>query len=99
MLEAGFEKKELPPPQRHHVLLRLRVVRYGPRRRKFKGILRFDRGERVFFPLLVKIRSRFCSRQNFGVSEEEISAISVVCPVAGKFLWGLPNLRLLAPFL
>ena len=99
MLEARLRKKELSPPQRRHVLLRLRVVRYVPRRRKFKGSFHFVIGERVFFPLLVKIRSRFWSCQVFGMSEEEISTISAVCPVAGKFLWGLPNLGLLAPFL
>ena len=99
MLEARVGKKELSPPQRRRVLLRLRVVRYGTRRRKFKGAFRFVIGERVFFPLLVKIRSRFWSCQVFGMSEEEISAISAVYPVAGKFLWGLPNLKLLAPFL
>ena len=99
MLEAGLGKKELSPPQRRHVLLRLKVVRYGFRRRKFKGAFRFVIGERVFFPLLVKIRNRFWSCQIFGMSEEGISAISAVCLVAGKFLWGLPNLRLLAPFL
>ena len=99
MLEARLRKKELSPPQRRHVFRRLRVVRHGPRRRKFKGAFHFVMGERAFPPFLVKIRSRFWSCQVFGMSEEEISAISAVCPVAGKFLWGLPNLRLLAPFL
>ena len=99
MLEAGLGKKELSPPQWRHVPLKLRAVRYRPRRRKFKGTFRFVIGERVFPPFLVKIRSRFWTCQVFGMSEEEISAINAVCPVAGKFLWGLPNLKLLAPFL
>ena len=85
MLEARLGKKELSPPQRRHVLLRLRVVRYGPKRRKFKEAFRFVIGERVFFPLLVKIRSRFCSRQNFGVSEERFSAISASASLRANF--------------
>src|SRR6266568_1400193 len=99
MLKAGLGKKELPPPQRRHVPPRLRVGGYGPRRCKFKGAFHFVIGERVLFPLLVKIRSRFWSCQFFGMSREGISTVSTVCLVAGEFLWGLPNLKLLAPFL
>ena len=85
MLEARVGKKELSPPQRLRVLLRLRVVRYGQRRHKFKGTLRFDRGEGVFLPLSVKIRSRFCSCQNFGVSEERFSATSASALLQANF--------------
>ena len=85
MLEAGLGKKELSPPQRRHVPLKLRAMRYGPRRRKFKGAFRFVIGERVFFPLLVKIRSKFCSRQNFGVSEERFSATSASALLQANF--------------
>src|SRR6266702_3583673 len=99
MFEARVGEKELSPPQRRRVLLRLKRVMYGQRRHKFKRIFQFDRGERAFLPLLVKIRSRFWSCQIFGMSEEGISAISAVCLVADKFLRGLPNFWLPAPFL
>ena len=99
MLEAGLGKKELSPPQWRHVPLKLRAVRYGPRRRKFEGAFRFVTGERVSPPLLVKIRSRFWPCLVLGMSEEEISTISTVYLVAGKFLRELPNFRLPAPFL
>ena len=99
MFEARVGEKELSPPRRRRVLLRLGVVSYGQMRRKFKGALRFVRGERVFPPFLVKIQSMFCSRQDFGVLEERFSAISAVCLVAGKFLRGLPNFRLPASFM
>jgi len=36
MFEARVGEKELSPPWRRRVLLRLRVVSYGQRRRKFK---------------------------------------------------------------
>jgi len=85
MFEARVGEKELYPPRRRRVLLRLKVVRYGQRRRKFKGTFRFDGGERVFLPLLVKIRSRFCSCQNFGVSEERFSAISASALLQANF--------------
>ena len=85
MFEARVGEKELFLPQRRRVLLRLRVVRYRPKRRKFKGAFCFVIGERVFFPLLVKIRSRFCSRQSFGVSEERFSAISVSASLQANF--------------
>ena len=99
MSEARVEEKELFPPRKRRVLLRLKVVRYGHKKHKFKRILRFDRGERVFLPLLVKIRSRFCSCQNFGVSEERFSAISVSALLQANFWWKLLNFRLPAPFL
>ena len=92
MFEARVGEKELSPPRRRRVLLRLRVVGYGQRRRKFKGALRFVRGERVFLPLLVKIRSRFCSRQNFGVSEERFSAVSASASFQANFLVKVPQL-------
>ena len=99
MFEARVGEEELSPPQRRHVLLRLKRMVYGQRRHKFKGILPFDRREKMLRPLLVKIRNRFWSCQIFGMSEEGIFAISAVCLVAGKFLRGPPNLRLPAPFL
>jgi len=94
MFETRVGEEKLSPPQRRHVLLRLRRVIYGQRRRRFKEIFPYDRGERVFPTLLVKIRSRFWSCQIFGMSEEGISTISTVYLVAGKFLRGLPNFRL-----
>src|SRR6266702_3103522 len=99
MFEARIGAKELSPPRKRRVFLRLQIVRYGPRRRRLKRIFQFERGERMFLPLLVKIRSRFWSCQIFGMSEERISAISAVCLVVGKFLRGLPNFWLPAPFL
>jgi len=99
MFEARVGEEELSPPQRRHVLLWLKRVTYGPREHKLKRRFHFDRGERVFLPLLVKIRSRFWSYQIFGMPEEGISTISTVYLVASKFLRGLPNFRLPAPFL
>jgi len=85
MFEARVGAKELSPPQRRRVLLRLQIVRHGQRRHKFKRIFQFDRGERVFLPLLVKIRSRFCSCQIFGVSEERFSAPSASALLQANF--------------
>ena len=99
MFEARVGEKEIFSPQRRRVLLRLKVVMYGQRRHKFKRILRFDRGEKVFLPLLVKIRSRFCSRQDFGVSEEGFSAIITSTLSQANFRCRLLNFRLPAPFL
>ena len=99
MFEARVGEKEFSPPLRRRVLLRLQRAGHGRRRHKFKGISRFDRGERAFLPLLVKIRSRFCSRQNFGVSEERFSAISASASLQANFWWRLLNFQLPAPFL
>jgi len=99
MFEARIGAKELSPPQKRCVFLRLQIVRYRPRRRRLKRISQFERGERMFLLLLVKIRSRFWSCQIFGMPEEGISAISAVCLVAGKLLRGLPNCRLPASLL
>ena len=85
MFETGIGEKELSPPQRRHVLLRLKRVMYGQMRHKFKRIFQFDRGERVFLPLLVKIRSRFCSCQNFGVSKERFFATSASALLLANF--------------
>lgn len=43
MFEARGGVKELSPPQRRRVLLRLKEVRYGQRRHKFKRIFCFDK--------------------------------------------------------
>jgi len=96
MFEAWIGMKGLRTLQRHRIL---KVIWYGQGWHRFKPVLRLDRRKMVFLLLLVKIRSRFWSCQIFGMSEEGISTISTVCLVAGKFLWGLPNLKLLAPFL
>ena len=76
VLKAMVGKKELPPPQKSRAFMRLITVKYGHRKHKFRRVLRLDPGGRVPFPLLAKIRSRFCSCQNFGMSEERFSAIS-----------------------
>ena len=99
MFEAWVEVEEPYPPQRHRILPRLKVVRSGQGRHRFKVTSRLDKVGTVPPPLSVKIRSRFWSHQIFGVSEERISATSAVCLVAGKFLWRLLNFRLPAPFL
>ena len=99
MFEARVGKNGLSPPQKRRVLLRLKIARYGHRKHKFKKILHFDRRERVSLPLLVKIRSRFCSCQNFGVSEERFSAISASALLQAN-IWRKPlNFQLPAPFL
>ena len=99
MFEAWVGMKGLHTLQRHRILMILKVMWYGQGRHRFKSVPRFDKGEMVFLPLSVKIRSRFWSHQIFSVSEERISAISAVCLVAGKFLWRLLNFRFPAPFL
>jgi len=99
MFETGIGKKELSPPQRRHVLLRLEGVVHGQGRHKFKRLLHFVGGEKMFPLLLVKIRSRFWSCQIFGMFEEGISTISTVYLVVGEFLRGPPNFRLPTPFL
>ena len=99
MFEARVGEKEFSPPLRRRVLLRLQRARYGRRRHKFKGISRFDRGEMAFLPLLVKIRSRFCSCQNFGVSEERFTATSASALLQANFWQRLLNFRLPAPLL
>jgi len=96
MFEAWMGMKGLRTLQRHRIL---KVIWYGQGWHRFKPVLRLDRRKMVFLLLLVKIRSRFWSCQIFGMSEKGISAISAVCLVAGKFLRGLPNFRLPAPFL
>ena len=99
MSEARVREKELSSPRRRRVLPKLEGVMHGPRKHKLKRTLHFDGGGGVSPPLSVKIRSRFWSCQTFGMSEEGISAISAVCLIADKFLWGFPDLRLPAPFL
>ena len=44
MFEARAGVKELHPPQRHWVLPRLKVVRSGQGRHRFKIIFHFDKG-------------------------------------------------------
>ena len=95
MFEAGMGVKGLRALQGDRIL---RVIRCGQGWHRFEPVLRFDRGKSALLPLLVKIRSRFWSCQVFGMSEEEISTISTVYLVAGKFLRGLPNFRLPALF-
>jgi len=98
MFEARVREKELSPPRGRRVLPRLGGVMHGPRKHKLKRNLHFDGGGRAPPPLSVKIRSRFWSCQTFGMSEEGISTISTIYLAAGKFLRGLPNFRLSAPF-
>ena len=99
MFEASVEMEELNPPQRHRTLPRRKVVWSRQGRHRFKVSSRLDMVGMVPSHLLVKIRSRFWSRQMFGVSEERFSAISAVCLVAGKFWCRLLNFRLPAPSL
>ena len=99
MSEAWVEVEELHPPQRHRTLPRRKVMWPGQGRHRFKVSSRLDMVGTVPSPLLVKIRSRFWSRQIFGVSEERFSAISAVCLVAGKFWCRLLNFRFPAPSL
>ena len=75
MLKVRVGKKGLSPPQKCHVLVRLITVMYGHRKHKFRRVLHLDRGGTASFLLLVKIRSRFCSCQRSGMSEERFSAI------------------------
>uniref|UniRef100_A0A7N2MEG3 Uncharacterized protein n=1 Tax=Quercus lobata TaxID=97700 RepID=A0A7N2MEG3_QUELO len=66
MFETRVGEEKLSPPQGRHVLLKLRRVIYGQRRHRFKEIFPYDRGERMFPTLLVKIRSRFFCCLSFG---------------------------------
>ena len=91
--------KDLHTFQRHRILMILKVMWYGQGRHRFKLVPRFDKGEMVFLPLSVKIRSRYWSHQILSASEARFSAISAVCFIAGMILWRLINFRLLAPFL
>ena len=83
MFEAWVVMKDLHLLQRHRILLRLKVMWSGQGRHRFKIILRFDKGEMVFLPLLVKIRSRLWSHQILGASEVRFSVINAVCSIAG----------------
>ena len=99
MFETRTGVKELHPPQRRHVLPRLKVAWSGQGRHRFKIIFRLDKGEMVFLPLSIKIRSRYWSHQILSASGVRFSAISAVCSIAGVVTWRLINFRLPAPFL
>ena len=99
MFETRVGVRELHPPQRRWVLPRLKVAWSGQGRHRFKIIFRLDKGEMVFLPLSVKIRSRYWSHQILGASGVRFSAISAVCSIAGVVTWRLINFRLPAPFL
>ena len=99
MFEAWVGMKGFHTLQRHRILMILKVMWYGQGRHRFKSIPRFDKGEMVFFPLSVKIRSRYWSHKILGASEVRFSAISAVCFITGMILWRLINFRLPTPFL
>ena len=61
MFEAWVGMKGLHTLQRHRILMILKVMWYGQERHRFKSVPRFDKGEMVFLPLSIKIRSRYWS--------------------------------------
>ena len=83
MFEVRVGVKEPHPPQRHRILPRLKVVRFGQGRHRLKIIFRFDKVGMVSLPLSIKIRSRYWSNQILGASEVRFSAFSAVCSIAG----------------
>ena len=99
MFETRTGVLESHPPQRRRVLPRLKVAWSGQGRHRFKIIFRLDKGEMVFLPLSIKIRSRYWSHQILSASGVRFSAISAVCSIAGVVTWRLINFRLPAPFL